>query len=218
MSDEHQQAIRADALAMATDLDRYAASLQLNPQYLAPVLTAQAAMRGLTEAAILDRKGTMLARTGLVFALGFEDVSKDALRRAQQGEVVDHDRRPRGAGARARPAERVQRPVSVCRAFYRAAGAGAPRAHPPRGRAIRAAGRAALRVPDHLRGDLHPGRDAVSGRGDPDRRAFRGAAGRSDQPAGRRRRTGPRRRSVGAGAGGRAATTNSARSAAPSIA
>src|SRR4029077_779915 len=60
---EHQQAIRADALAMAADLDRYASSLQLNPQLLAPVLTAQAAMRGLTEAAVLDRKGTMLART-----------------------------------------------------------------------------------------------------------------------------------------------------------
>src|SRR5579864_723070 len=85
---EHQQAIRADALAMAADLDRYAASLQLNPQYLAPVLTAQAAMRGLTEAAVLDDKGTMLARTGLVFALGFEDVSKEALKRAKEGEVV----------------------------------------------------------------------------------------------------------------------------------
>jgi two-component system nitrogen regulation sensor histidine kinase NtrY len=85
---EHQQAIRADALAMATDFDRSASSLQLNPQYLAPVLTAQAAMRRLTEAAVLDRNGTMLARTGLMFALGFEDVSKDALRRAQQGEVV----------------------------------------------------------------------------------------------------------------------------------
>src|SRR5689334_3703559 len=72
---EHQQAIRADALAMAAGLDRYAASLQLNPQYLAPVLTAQAAMRGLTEAAILDPRGTMLARTGLVFGLGFEDIS-----------------------------------------------------------------------------------------------------------------------------------------------
>src|SRR6266481_4442235 len=85
---EHQQAIRADALAMATELDRSAASLRLNPQYLAPVLTAQAAMRGLTEAAVLDRSGTMLARTGLMFALGFEDVSKDGLRRAQHGEVV----------------------------------------------------------------------------------------------------------------------------------
>src|SRR5579863_6835035 len=64
---EHQQAIRADALAMASDLDRYAPTLQMNPEYLAPVLTAQAAMRGLTEAAVLDRNGTMLARTGLAF-------------------------------------------------------------------------------------------------------------------------------------------------------
>jgi two-component system, NtrC family, nitrogen regulation sensor histidine kinase NtrY len=85
---EHQQAIRADALAMASDLDRYASTFQMKPQLLAPVLTAQAAMRGLTEAAVLDRNGTMLARTGLVFALGFEDVSKDALRRAREGEVV----------------------------------------------------------------------------------------------------------------------------------
>src|SRR6266849_1366529 len=85
---EHQQAIRADALAMANDLNRDAVKLQLNPQMLAPVLTAQAAMRQLTEAAVLDRSGAMLARTGLMFALGFEDVSKDALRRAQQGEVV----------------------------------------------------------------------------------------------------------------------------------
>src|SRR5215470_5001826 len=96
---EHQQAIRADALSMAADLDRSASIFQLNPQYLAPVLTAQAAMRGLTEAAILDRRGTMLARTGLVFALGFEDVSKDALKRAEQGEVVimteDQDERVR---------------------------------------------------------------------------------------------------------------------------
>ena len=96
---EHQNAIRADALAMAGDLNRSAASLQLNPEYLAPVLTEEAAMRGLTEAAVLDRRGTMLARTGLAFALGFEDVSKDALRRATQGEVVimtsDQDERVR---------------------------------------------------------------------------------------------------------------------------
>src|SRR4051795_2389288 len=96
---EHQQAIRADALAMASDLDRSASTLVLNPQYLAPILTAQAAMRGLTEAAVLDRRGSMVARTGLTFALGFEDVSQDALRRANQGEVVimtnDQDERVR---------------------------------------------------------------------------------------------------------------------------
>jgi two-component system, NtrC family, nitrogen regulation sensor histidine kinase NtrY len=85
---EHQQAIRADALAMAGNLNRSASMVQLNSQYLGPILTAQAAMRGLTEAAILDRNGSMVARTGLAFALGFEEISKDALRRARQGEVV----------------------------------------------------------------------------------------------------------------------------------
>src|SRR5258708_31094807 len=84
---------------MASDLDRSASPLVLNPQSLWRVLPAQAAMRGLTEAAVLDRRGTMLARTGLVFALGFEDVSQDALRRANQGEVVimtnDQDERVR---------------------------------------------------------------------------------------------------------------------------
>jgi two-component system nitrogen regulation sensor histidine kinase NtrY len=96
---EHQQAIRADALGMANSLEQYAAQLQISPQFLAPALTAQASMRGLTEAAILDARGEMLARTGLVFALGFEEVSEDALRRASQGEVVimtdDQDERVR---------------------------------------------------------------------------------------------------------------------------
>src|SRR5438105_1628669 len=96
---EHQQAIRADALAMAADLDRSAATLVINPQYLAPALTAQAAIRSLTEAAVVDRRGQMVARTGLAFALGFEDVSQDALRCANQGEVVimtnDQDERVR---------------------------------------------------------------------------------------------------------------------------
>ena len=127
---------------MAADLDRYAASLQLNPQYLAPVLTAQAAMRGLTEAADpRPAAGTMLARTGLVFGLGFEDVSQDALRRAQQGEVVimtdDREERVR---ALVRLNEFSDLFLYVGR-YHRAAGAGAPREHPSRGRAIRAARR-----------------------------------------------------------------------------
>jgi two-component system, NtrC family, nitrogen regulation sensor histidine kinase NtrY len=85
---EHQQAIRADALSMANALDQYAATMMISPQDLVQALTIQASMRGLTEAAILDSKGNMVARTGLAFALGFEDVGQDALRRAKDGEVV----------------------------------------------------------------------------------------------------------------------------------
>src|ERR1700720_1353806 len=75
---EHQQAIRADALGMANGLDQYAATLIISPQDLVQALTIQASMRGLTEAAVLDAKGHMVARTGLAFALGFEDVGEDA--------------------------------------------------------------------------------------------------------------------------------------------
>ncbi len=85
---EHQQAIRADALSMANSLDQYAATMVISPQDLVQALTIQASMRGLTEAAVLDSKGNMVARTGLAFALGFEDVSEDALRRARDGDVV----------------------------------------------------------------------------------------------------------------------------------
>jgi two-component system, NtrC family, nitrogen regulation sensor histidine kinase NtrY len=85
---EHQQAIRADALGMANSLDEYAATMVISPQDLVQALTIQASMRGLTEAAVLDSKGHMVARTGLAFALGFEDVGEDALRRAKDGDVV----------------------------------------------------------------------------------------------------------------------------------
>src|SRR5713101_8750058 len=47
---EHQQAIRADVLAMANDLNRDAVKLALNPQHLDQVVSAQAALRGLSEA------------------------------------------------------------------------------------------------------------------------------------------------------------------------
>src|SRR5215470_19901207 len=52
---EHKRAIRADALAMANGLNRAAAELVLNPQQLTEVVSAQAALRGLTEAMVFDR-------------------------------------------------------------------------------------------------------------------------------------------------------------------
>src|SRR5206468_2738410 len=81
---EHQQAIRADALTMASELDRSAASLRLNPQYLAPVLTAQAAMRQLTEAAVHYRTEALLVRNRPMFSLVLVAVMNDALPRSQQ--------------------------------------------------------------------------------------------------------------------------------------
>src|SRR5215467_6626260 len=85
---EHQQAIRADVLAMANDLNRDAVQLALNPQHLEQVVSAQAALRGLAEAMVFDRAGHMLARSSLSFTLGFEPVPDDAIHLADTGDVA----------------------------------------------------------------------------------------------------------------------------------
>src|SRR5437588_3463795 len=85
---EHQQAVRADVLAMANDLNRDSLQLALNPQHLQQVASAQAAVRGLTWAMVFDRAGHMLARSSLSFTLGFEPVPDDAIRLADTGDVA----------------------------------------------------------------------------------------------------------------------------------
>src|SRR5271157_329701 len=85
---EHQQAIRADVLAMANDLNRDVVKLALNPQHLEQVVSAQAALRGLTEAMVFDRGGHVLARSSLSFTLGFEPVPDDAIHLADTGDVA----------------------------------------------------------------------------------------------------------------------------------
>jgi two-component system nitrogen regulation sensor histidine kinase NtrY len=85
---EHQQAIRADVLAMANDLNRDSVKLALNPQHLGQVVSAQAALRGLTEAMVFDRAGHMLARSSLSFTLGFEPLPDDAIHLADTGDVA----------------------------------------------------------------------------------------------------------------------------------
>jgi two-component system nitrogen regulation sensor histidine kinase NtrY len=85
---EHQQAIRADVLAMANDLNRDALKLALNPQHLEQVVSAQAALRGLAEAMIFDRARHTLAKSSLSFTLGFEPLSEDKMRVADEGDVA----------------------------------------------------------------------------------------------------------------------------------
>src|SRR5438874_11963840 len=85
---EHQQAIRADVLAMANDLNRDSVQLALNPQHLEQVVSAQAALRGLTEAMVFDRAGHMLARSSLSFTLGFENVPDDAIHLSDTADVA----------------------------------------------------------------------------------------------------------------------------------
>ena len=194
--------------------------LQLNPQYLAPVLTAQAAMRGLTEAAVLDRARARCWRAPVSSSRSASRMSaEDALRRAQQGEVVDHDRRPRRAGARPGPAQRVQRSVISMSAGLSNRGCwriGRRRSSRPRNTSRLEVQRSGFQITFAV--IYHPGRDAVPRGGDPDRDPFRGAAGRSDQRPGRRRRAQSAPAICRRACRRASRTTNSARSAAPSTA
>lgn len=85
---EHQQVLRADALAMANDLNRQAVRLAEDPVRLAQIVSAQAYLRSLTEVIVFDGSGKILARSGLTFALSFEPITDEMRDRAKQGEVV----------------------------------------------------------------------------------------------------------------------------------
>ena len=85
---EHQQNIRADALAMANDLNREAPVLARNPARFNQVLSAQAAMRSLPETLVIDRDGRVLARSRFSRSLELELVSRKVLDQAALGEAV----------------------------------------------------------------------------------------------------------------------------------
>ena len=97
--EEHKQVLRADALAMANDLNRQALVLSEDPVRFAQVVSAQAYLRNLTEVIVFDGSGKILARSGLSFALSFEPVTDDMRQHAAQGDVVlivsDNDDRVR---------------------------------------------------------------------------------------------------------------------------
>ena len=96
---EHQQAIRSDVISMASDLNRDAAILVINPTRLGQIVEAQAALRSLGEALVFDGSGRILASTGLSFALQLKPVPDWALQQARAGDVAiltsDNDDRVR---------------------------------------------------------------------------------------------------------------------------
>ncbi|MDA0240325.1 MAG: PAS domain-containing sensor histidine kinase, partial [Proteobacteria bacterium] len=69
---EHQRNIQADALAMANDLNRVAPQVRRNQRFFTSYVSAQAALRALPEAIVIDGNGRLLARSGLSYSLEFE--------------------------------------------------------------------------------------------------------------------------------------------------
>ncbi|MPZ10342.1 MAG: HAMP domain-containing protein [Kiloniellaceae bacterium] len=86
--DEHQQAIATDALSIAQVLNRGGSSLVYNPALFNNVITRQASLRYLTEAAVYDSSGRMLARSS-DFLLAFNpDIPEWAFERARAAGMV----------------------------------------------------------------------------------------------------------------------------------
>jgi two-component system nitrogen regulation sensor histidine kinase NtrY len=86
--EEHKENIRADALAMAADLNREGSGMALNLGRLRQVVNAQAEVRSLTEAIVFDGSGRILAQTGLGFTLQIETLPQETFDQAFAGEVV----------------------------------------------------------------------------------------------------------------------------------
>ena len=86
---EHQQNIRADALAMANDLNQEAARLASDPERFEQVVATQAMLRALSEAIVFNgTTGSIVARSGYTFALEFDPIPDDKLQTARRGEVA----------------------------------------------------------------------------------------------------------------------------------
>ena len=86
--EEHREAIRGHALAMANDLNSQAPYLVQNPGRLRQLVNRLAELRSLSDAAVLNRNGRILARSGLSFALELERLPEPVMLRAAAGEVV----------------------------------------------------------------------------------------------------------------------------------
>lgn len=87
---EHQQAIKADALAVANDINRQWVQLSSGDQKLRDsFLSTQAAFRGLTEAVIFTNDFRVIAKAGYTFALQTgEQVPFTAIATANVGQVA----------------------------------------------------------------------------------------------------------------------------------
>lgn len=86
---EHQRVIKADALAVANDVNRQWPQLSINPQLLESFIATQAAFRGLTEAVVFTSQWQVIAKTGYTFALqSGEQIPLQSIAQADIGEVA----------------------------------------------------------------------------------------------------------------------------------
>ena len=86
--EEHRQAIRADALAMANDLNNNAVDLMASTALLDKFVDDQSLLRSFSEAMVFNTNGGILARSGFYLSLEFEPIPIEAMTKARDGAVV----------------------------------------------------------------------------------------------------------------------------------
>lgn len=85
---EHQQVMRADVLAMASDLNREASQLLDNSTGFDQFMTTQSRLRNLPEAVVIQSDGDMLAQAALSLTLSLDRVPQKFFTEADKGDVV----------------------------------------------------------------------------------------------------------------------------------
>jgi two-component system nitrogen regulation sensor histidine kinase NtrY len=86
--EEHRNTIRADILAMASDLNAEGPTLITSQRRLSQIINAQATIRSLPEVVLFNEQGQVLARSGLTLSLAFEVIPSWAIQKARDGEIV----------------------------------------------------------------------------------------------------------------------------------
>jgi two-component system nitrogen regulation sensor histidine kinase NtrY len=85
---EHGQVIRADTVGMAKDIDSAVQLVKSHPQGFASFLNAQAAIRALPIAYLIDGEGKVLATAATLPNTPYRAPPKEAMDLAKQGQVI----------------------------------------------------------------------------------------------------------------------------------
>lgn len=85
---EHRQSIGADAFAIANELNKGAAELMQEQRLFEERLSVLAALRGLSEAVVVDSSGRVVAQAALSLTLGKDVISWQAIEDASKGQIV----------------------------------------------------------------------------------------------------------------------------------
>jgi two-component system nitrogen regulation sensor histidine kinase NtrY len=85
---EHGQVIRADTVGMAKDIDEAVELVKLQPQGFGNFLNAQAGIRALPMAYLIDGEGKILATAASVPEFPYKAPPKEAMELAKKGQVI----------------------------------------------------------------------------------------------------------------------------------